>query len=27
VLGRLQGPTAEWSAIVQQVTEQPQDDE
>jgi hypothetical protein len=26
VLGRLQGPTAEWSAITQQVTEWPQDD-
>ena len=25
VLGRLQGATAEWSAIAQQVTEQPQD--
>lgn len=27
VLGRLQGPTLEWSGIAQQVTEQPQDDE
>lgn len=27
VLGHLQGPSAEWSAIAQQVTERPQDDE
>jgi hypothetical protein len=27
VLGRLQGPTAEWSAIVQQTSDQPRDEE